>query len=162
SFGDGAFLRAVAAAAKQRRLTRVRQFGVELIREPFASALKSGLLAEGNAFLSNFLALEPIEVNAVIGNPPYVRLRHLPVSQMARALRAAESVLRQPMDPSGSVWMPFVLHAMRFLRRGGRMALELPHELTYVRYARPLWKLLGQSFADLRIVRVHERLFPEI
>lgn len=58
--------------------------------------------------------------------------------------------------------MPFVLHCLRFLRPGGRLALVLPHELTYVRYARPLWKKLGQSFGDLRLVRVHERLFPDI
>ena len=66
------------------------------------------------------------------------------------------------MDPSGSSWMPFVLHASRFLRAGGSLAFVLPYELTYVRYARPLWRLLAGTFARLRVVRVHERVFPEI
>jgi hypothetical protein len=66
------------------------------------------------------------------------------------------------MDPAGSVWMPFVLHATRFLSRGGRLAVVLPYDLTYVRYARPLWDYLGRHFRHLRVVRVHERMFPDI
>lgn len=162
SFGDGAFLRAVRRAAEARGLSRVQQFGAELVHEPYAAAIKSRLLTERNAFLGDFLAIKPFEVDAVIGNPPYVRLRHLPPDQMTRALLCAKMVLGQGMEPSGSLWMPFVLHSLRFLRPGGRLALVLPHELTYVRYARPLWKRLGQSFRDLRLVRVHERLFPDI
>jgi len=162
SFGDGAFLHAVKRAAKERGLSRVQQFGAELVQEPYSVALKARLLPEKNAFLGDFLSVEPFEVDAVIGNPPYVRLRHLPPDQMTRALHCASAVLGHGMETSGSVWMPFVLHCLRFLRKGGRLALVLPHELTYVRYARPLWKKLGASFADLRLVRVHERLFTDI
>jgi adenine-specific DNA-methyltransferase len=162
SFGDGAFLHALRAEAKARDLSRVQLFGAELVHEPFTAAVRSKLLASANAFLGDFLAVKPFEVDAVIGNPPYVRLRHLPSDQLDRALKCADSVLGQPMDTSGSVWMPFVLHCLQFLRFGGRLAMVLPHELTYVRYARPLWKKLGESFADLRVVRVHERLFPDI
>ena len=135
---------------------------MELVHEPFSAAVKTRLLPERNAHHGDFLAVEPFEIDALIGNPPYVRLRHLPPNQMTRALHAAGFALGEAMETSGSVWMPFVLHGLRFLRRGGRMALVLPHELTYVRYARPLWKKLGQSFSDLRLVRVHERLFPDI
>lgn len=162
SFGDGAFLHAVRRAAKARGLSRVQLFGAELVHEPYAAAIKARLVTDRNAVLGDFLAVKPFEVDAVIGNPPYVRLRHLPPDQMTRALHAAGSVLGEGMESSGSVWMPFVLHSLRFLRRGGRMALVLPHELTYVRYARPLWRQLGCSFEDLRLVRVHERLFPDI
>jgi len=162
SFGDGAFLRAVRRAAKSRGFSGVQQFGAELVHEPFVAALKDRLLPEKNAFLGDFLGVTPFEVDAVIGNPPYVRLRHLPPDHMTRAMHCASAMLGQPMDPSGSVWMPFVLQCLRFLRRGGRLAMVLPHELTYVRYARPLWAKLSESFADLRVVRVHERLFPDI
>ena len=34
--------------------------------------------------------------------------------------------------------------------------------MTYVRYARPLWKALGDNFGSLRVLRTHERLFPEL
>ena len=42
------------------------------------------------------------------------------------------------------------------------MALVLPFDATYVRYARPLWRFLASSFSSLRVVRVRERVFPEI
>src|SRR5262249_47492619 len=122
----------------------------------------SGLVPHERAHQGDFLALQPFPVDAVIGNPPYVRLRHLPPSEAARARSAAAEVLGAQMDPSGSIWMPFVLHAASFLRRGGRMAFVLPYDLTYVRYARPLWRHLGDSFSAIRVVRIHERVFPEI
>ena len=162
SFGDGAFFRALTREADAKGLSDISPFGAELVHEQYSTALKSGLLPERNAFLGDFLSVEPFEVDAIVGNPPYVRLRHLPPDQMTRALGCAARVLGFDMETSGSIWMPFVLHCMRFLRSGGRMALVLPHELTYVRYARPLWKKLGECFGQLRLVRVHERLFPDI
>ena len=65
------------------------------------------------------------------------------------------------MDPAGSIWLPFVTNATSFLKGGGRLAFVLPFDLTYVRYAKPLWRSLGREFGSLRVVRVHERLFPE-
>ena len=161
SMGDGAFLTAVARAAAARG-RRVESWGVELAADTFAAAVAAGTLEPGRAIRGDFLGLQPFPVDAVIGNPPFVRLRHLPADEAGRAAQAAAAALGAPMDPSGSSWMPFVLHASRFLRRGGSLAFVLPYELTYVRYARPLWQFLAGSFARLRVVRVHERVFPEI
>ena len=121
-------------------------------------------LSSGNLNLEcrDFLSVTPFKVQAVIGNPPYVRLRHLQDAQKYSALQTAQSVLKQPMDPSGSLWMPFVLHAMRFLAQGGRLALVLPYDFTYVRYARPLWNALAKNFGSLRVLRTHERMFPDL
>lgn len=162
SFGGGAFIDAVAEVRRQRGWRDVRTFGAELVEATFADSVRRGVLPAEDAFLGDFLALEPFPVDAVIGNPPYVRLRHLPGEQEARATRVAAEALGAPMEAAGSVWMPFVLHALRFLRRGGRCALVLPLDLTYVKYARALWKVLGGSFGSLRLVRVHERIFPDI
>ncbi|MDP9373808.1 MAG: hypothetical protein M3Q65_15415 [Chloroflexota bacterium] len=161
SFGDGIFLGAVAASASRRDLS-VRLSGVEIDGAARGRALATGLIADADARLADFLAVEPFPVQAGIGNPPYVRLRHLPAEQRDRALEAARLALGGEMDPSGSVWMPFVLHALRFLDAGGRLALVLPYEFTYVRYARPLWKVLGENFGSLRVLRAHERVFPDL
>lgn len=155
SMGDGAFVR----AARGRGL---EAWAVELAADTYATALGSGLIDADHAVRGDFLAVRPFPVDAVIGNPPYVRLRHLPKPEARRAAAVAEDVLGSPMQPSGSVWMPFVLHASRFLRPGGCMALVLPFDSTYVRYARPLWRFLAGSFSELRVIRVHERVFPEI
>jgi len=161
SMGDGSFLAAVREEANRRAL-RAECWGVELALDTFTAAVSEGLVERERAILSDFLAVPAFPVDVVIGNPPYVRLRHLPKTQAARALLIAETSMGRAMDPSGSVWMPFVLHATDFLAPGGKLALVLPYDLTYVRYARPLWNFLGEHFGDLRLVRVHERIFPDI
>lgn len=160
SFGDGNFLRAVMASVERKSLHAVCVSGIEINEAACVQTLAH--LPSGNLNLEcrDFLSVTPFTVQAVIGNPPYVRLRHLAGSQKYHALQTAQSVLKQPMDPSGSLWMPFVLHAMRFLAQGGRLALVLPYELTYVRYARPLWNALAKNFGSLRVLRTHERMFP--
>lgn len=162
SFGDGIFVKAVVGSAGRRGFGSIRLSGVEFDEGAWASSLFSGLLASDHAYLSNFLAVPPFKVNAVIGNPPYVRLRHLAKDQRDLALAASEAVMDQPMDPAGSLWMAFVLHAMRFLQVGGRLAFVLPYDLTYVRYGRPLWENLRDNFGSLRVLRTHERLFPDL
>jgi adenine-specific DNA-methyltransferase len=161
SMGEGVFLRALDRESERRQLSP-EVFGIEIAADTFEATVSSGAIVRSHGLQADFFAVNPFDVDAVVGNPPYVRLRHLPGGQSRRALAAAEQVLGEPMDPAGSVWMPFVLHATRFLRRGGRLALVLPYDLTYVRYARPLWKFLADNFGDLRVTRVHERMFPEI
>ena len=163
SFGDGVFLAAVARVAQRRGLDAVRTRGVELDAGALGRTVSTGLVRQDDAILSDFLDVEPFPADCVIGNPPYVRIRHLQDDRSRRrALEVADRLLPKGMDPSGSIWMPFVLHATQFLRIGGRMALVLPYDATYVRYARPLWEFLGQRFSSLKIVRVYQRLFPDI
>jgi hypothetical protein len=160
SFGEGAFLRAIRDSALKREITGLHVAGVEVDPQARQHAISGGLICDREAYLGDFLSLKPLSAQAVVGNPPYVRLRNLPSDQRKTALSAAEQVLRKPMDPSGSAWMPFTLHAMRSLERGGRLAFVLPWEFTYVRYGRPLWEVLGRGFDSLQVLRTHERLFP--
>jgi adenine-specific DNA-methyltransferase len=157
SVGDGSFLRAVKASAARRDLAKPILSGFLL-----AGAVEDDLLDPAHAHGGDFLALDPFPVAAAIGNPPFVRLRHLPPEERDRALAAAELAMGRGMDPAGSVWLPFLLHAMRFLTPGGRLAFVLPYEATYVRYARPLWEALGAHFGSLRVIRTHERLFADL
>lgn len=160
SFGSGAFIRALHHA--QGAHPRCTVLGAEISQAEVAHAISHGLVHNGDVHEGDFLNMRPEPVDAVIGNPPYVRLRNLPADQEKRALSIARRSLDQEMESSGSLWMPFVLHAMSFLRKGGRMALVLPYELTYVRYGLPLWAKLARSFNGLRVVRVHDRLFPDL
>jgi adenine-specific DNA-methyltransferase len=163
SFGDGVFLAAAARAAQRRGLDAIRVRGVEIDAGALGRTVSARLVRRDDAILSDFLDVEPFPADCVIGNPPYVRIRHLQDDRgRRRALEVADRLLPKGMDPSGSIWMPFVLHATRFLRIGGRMAVVLPYDVTYVRYARPLWEFLGQRFSSLRVVRVYQRLFPDI
>lgn len=161
SFGDGMFLRAVSESVLRRGLSNVKVRGVEIDPAACKSASKR-LITESELHLGDFLAVTPFTVQAVVGNPPYVRLRHLSPGARERALWGAHASLNSAMDPSGSLWMPFVLHAMQFLDNGGRLAFVLPYDFTYVRYARPLWDALAARFGSLRVLRIHERAFPDL
>lgn len=158
SFGDGSFLRAVRDIARPG----TELVGVEISKRLCRDAIAAGLIPAEKVIAKDFLEVEPFPVDAVIGNPPYVRLRHLEPGAARTALTSARNVLGSAMATDGSLWMPFVLHALRFLRRGGKLALVLPFEMTHVKYARPLWRALAESFDSLRVIRVRERLFPEI
>ena len=148
------------AALKQMNAGQVH--GIEIMEDTYRSAVDSGLANPDESILGDFLAVAPFEIDVAIGNPPYVRLRSLPDGQEEPANKAAEKALGKPMDSAGSLWMPFLLHATRFLVQGGRLAFVLPYEITHVRYAKSLWKFLGENFGDLRLVRVKERIFSEL
>lgn len=162
SFGDGVFVEALHRCAHSRASLSPEIIGVEVAEDTFEGAVASGLVDRRTGIRDDFLNVSIKPVDAAIGNPPYVRLRNLPPDSRERALKVSHDALDGPMDPSGSTWMPFTLHAARWIKPHGRMALVLPFEFTYVRYARPLWKFLGQNFGELRVVRARERMFPDI
>ena len=116
------FVGAVGIAAYRRGCDHADVTGVEIAIDTYMGIVAQGLLAPDRAILSDFLAIQPFPVDVAIGNPPYVRLRHLPQAETKRARAAGERVLGSPMGPDGSLWMPFVLHAAEFLVPGGRMA----------------------------------------
>ena len=158
-FGSGVFLVALRQVLNSNS---GQVHGVEIMDAPYSAAINSGLMDAHHSILGDFLDVTPFQVDVAIGNPPYVRLRSLPAAQEERARKATEEVLGDPMDSAGSVWMAFVLHATQFLARGGRLAFVLPYEITHVRYAKALWKFLGNNFGNLRLVRVKERIFPDL
>lgn len=162
SMGDGQFLRAIRIQAERAGYRGIESWGVELDQTMYRETVGGGVVDPERAILGDFLQVEPFPVDVAIGNPPYVRLRHLPRIESDLARLVGSQGMGTQVDPAGSVWLPFVTHATSFLRDGGRLAFVLPFELTYVRYAKPLWRFLGRKFGSLRVVRVYERLFPDL
>ena len=162
SYGDGSFVRALCRVAVRRAFRRISIHGVELDERASLNISDAGVSTRITTSRGDFLAAHHGVFDGVIGNPPYVRIRNLSDDQRTSALNAASAQLGTSMEPSGSVWMPFVLHATSSLKAGGRMALVLPFEFTYVRYALPLWTFLSDHFGSLRVMRSRERLFPDV
>lgn len=95
-------------------------------------------------------------MDAVIGNPPFVRYqRHI---GEARRLSAA-AALAQGVRLSGlaSSWAAALVHASAFLKPQGRLAMVLPAELLTVHYAEPIRRWLQRRFEHVDLV-VFERL----
>jgi hypothetical protein len=97
----------------------------------------------------------------VIGNPPYVRYQSFTGEARARALRAALAAGVR-LTGLASSWAAFTIHASRFLRPGGRLALVLPGELLTVNYAAEVRRFLLQRFRRVRLVLFASRVFPGV
>lgn len=104
----------------------------------------------------DFLDLSPSDmavpmVDAIVGNPPYVRF-HL--HRGAGRARAQAAALRQGVNLGGlaSSWASVLVHASAFLTPNGRMAMVLPVELLTVTYAEPVRAWLQRRFAAVRLV----------
>lgn len=165
--GEAVFL---AAAARKLLTLGSRNpsphlVGIEIDSDALAKA-GSLLSQEGctpHLELNDFFSVTPPApgegFDAVIGNPPYVRYHRFrgPARQRGIAAAAASGVRLSRLTSS---WAPFVVHAARFLRPGGRLALVLPAELLHVDYAGPIREFLLRRFASVTVVTFEQAVFP--
>jgi tRNA1(Val) A37 N6-methylase TrmN6 len=99
-------------------------------------------------------------VDAVIGNPPFVRYQEHRGEVRKRALAAT---LQQGVRLSGlaSSWAALLVHACGFLKPEGRLAMVLPAELLTVGYAEPIRRWLGERFAAVHLVLFEQLQFAD-
>lgn len=159
SFGDGVFIDAARRVA-ERLGVEVSFVAVEISPEAFERV--RGWSEADRTVLGDFHSVEAVPVDAVLGNPPFVRFRNLPEDQSHLARVAGSKVLGASLEEAGSSWMSIALHSSAFLRPLGRLALVLPADALYVAYARPFWSYMASRFGSLNVLRSRERLFPEI
>lgn len=90
-------------------------------------------------------------VDAVVGNPPFVRYQQHAGND--RRLSAA-AALAQGVRLSGlaSSWAAALVHSSAFLKPEGRLAMVLPAELLTVHYAEPVRRWLRTRFARVELV----------
>jgi adenine-specific DNA-methyltransferase len=99
-------------------------------------------------------------VDAVIGNPPFVRYQeHTGLTRK----RSVEAALAQGVRLSGlaSSWAALVVHACGFLKPEGRLAMVLPAELLTVHYAEPIRRWLRGRFETVNLVLFDELQFHD-
>lgn len=170
--GDGAFLLAAARRLKQLGCSTSqlddRVFGTDLHGPSLCDAMAQ-LEAEGldaHLIAGDFFDLATPdqlgcllpEMDAVIGNPPFVRYQDH--SGEARR-RSSSAALAQGVRLSGlaSSWAALVVHACGFLKPAGRLAMVLPAELLTVNYAEPVRRWLRRRFAAVNLVMFNELQF---
>jgi hypothetical protein len=159
SCGDGAFL--VAAATRLEKLGSFspRLHGVDVS----ADALRESRQHVRNARLveSDFFDLTPKSLpqfDCVVGNPPFIRYQTFNSDLASKGhLRAMEAGCQLPRLASS--WAPFVVHSVRFLRYGGRLAMVMPSELGHAMYAREVLKYLVRHFKNVAIEMFRDKLF---
>lgn len=101
----------------------------------------------------------PSGFTAILGNPPYIS-HHTLNSELHQAARNAVADDGYKLSDLASYWAYFVLHCIRFVRPGGRLALVLPGILLHAHYAREVRTALRSAFGRLSVILVEEQLFP--
>lgn len=168
--GEAVFLLAAARRLKQLGASdedlRRQVLGVDLHRSSVAASsehLQEARL-DGSFLIDDFFSLSTPDkldarlpyVDAIIGNPPFVRYQEHAGMQRRRAQRAA---LEQGVRLSGlaSSWAALVVHACAFLKPEGRLAMVLPTELLTTGYAEEIRLWLKRRFKAVHLV-LFERL----
>lgn len=175
SCGDGVFLLAAARRLKELGCSPAELddhvFGVDLHR-PSLDAASTYLEAEGldaHLVAEDFFNLATPdqlldrvlpEVDAVVGNPPFIRYQEHAGESRRRSAKAA---MAQGVRLSGlaSSWAALLVHACAFLKPDGRLAMVMPAELLTVHYAEPIRRWLRRRFAAVYLVMFRRLQFED-
>jgi adenine-specific DNA-methyltransferase len=169
SFGGAVFLQAACD-----RLLKIggrpshQVFGVEIdpvVHVQIASKLSQEFgVREENLLQSDFFDVDQRKlkrVDAIVGNPPFIRYQRFSGDARKRALRrAADEGLK--LSELSSSWAPFLVHSIAMLKRGGRLAMVIPVEIGHAAYALPLLDYLQRSFGTLTFLTFQKKLFPHL
>ena len=165
SYGGCAFLEAAARVLSEDRPSRrgVDVYGVDIDPQCADTARSSELLIEENCIEGDFLAASSGDLPgspyaAIVGNPPYVRHHWIQGDQResARAVAAESSV---PLPATASLWAYFLLHSLKFLSPGGRLAMLVPEAILQTDYSAPLREMLARRFENSRLIYIRDRQF---
>lgn len=168
--GDGVFLMAAGqqlkALGRQTSDLDSQVYGIDLHSASLDEAMRmlEGEGLDAHLIASDFFAVAtpdmldaPIpRVDAVIGNPPFIRFQdHTGDSRRL----SVEAAFRQGVRLNGlaSSWAASLAHATGFLKPEGRLAMVLPAELLTVSYAEPIRTWLRSRFERVNLV-LFERL----
>jgi adenine-specific DNA-methyltransferase len=166
---------AVFLIAAGERLKKLGQGSSDLDQQLFGIDLHQASLEEASALLaseemtahlveSDFFAVPTPDmlgselpyVDAVIGNPPFIRYQeHIGVSRQQSLTAALKQGVR--LNNMASSWAASLVHAAGFLKPDGRLAMVLPAELLTVGYAEPVRAWLRTRFERVNLV-MFERL----
>jgi adenine-specific DNA methylase len=160
SCGDGRFLEAAA----DRGASTV----IACDRNPVALAETRACLAGygGRKVLldSDFFEIDPSAfepLDAIIGNPPFIRYQLFSGRTRSLALASALKVGVR-LTRLTSSWAPFLLHAMQFLQRGGRLAMVVPAEIIQTQYGLPTLRAIARAFGSVTLLAFERNLFKEV
>lgn len=165
SFGGCAFLRAAAKVLRTKGVEDPGRllYGVDI--DPACATHVRGCTAfkPENFVFRDFLevrldCLGGVPFEAIVGNPPYVRHHWLkgPTRSAARALIESSAI---HLPATASSWAYFILHALSFLRPGGRLAMLAPEAILQADYAIPIREALAAHFGRVSLIHVRDRLF---
>lgn len=163
SCGDGVFLDVLGKRNFSRPVLGFELDEVEAKKAKVRAA--SAGLSNVDIQASDFLgwALKAMDrkterIDAVIGNPPFIRYQYLPSLFQDRAQAIFEK-LECKFTKHTNAWVSFILASFELLRPGGRLAMVVPAEIIHVMHAQSLRSYLGENARRLVVVDPEELWF---
>lgn len=115
-----------------------------------------------NFVLKDFLSISDADIgekfDLLIGNPPYIRHSKFDIRQKTAVSEWAERYGIK-LNGRASLWAYFILHALNFLKPGGRVAWVLPMSFLTSAYAAQVRDLISERFEKITAITLTERLF---
>lgn len=166
-FGGCDFLEAMQKRFAECGQTRLDAhiFGCDVDPDSFGhlSSRMNSMTRSANFLHADFLATSPSNFrqdafDAVIGNPPYIKNDRINSIQKD-SIKQLPKNIHECIKGRANLWAYFVMHAMSFLRVGGRMAWVLPGNFLSADYSSSLRTELSKQFRQVIAISVAERLF---
>lgn len=165
SFGGCAFLEAGAMVMEEMGVKAGGEmvFGVDVDPNCVQYVRNSSRLFEKNCTFADFLSLSPTDLSgrlfqSIVGNPPFVR-HHWVKGEKRSVARKIANESAVVLAETANLWAYFLVHALAFLVKGGRLALLVPEAILQADYAVDVRRVLESSFRRVRLVHLRERLF---
>lgn len=169
SFGGCSFLRAALKALEDLGVPKPGHhvFGADIdpAAREFGDSLSELGVPRANLLIRDFFSLRPgangiPRVDAVVGNPPYIRADWISADCKERATQV---LAERGINLSGrsNAWAYFVAHAMSFLRPDGRLVFLLPASVCFTEYATEVTRLVRRHFRRSAVLHAPQRFFPD-
>lgn len=139
-------------------------YGAEIDKEAwskFNSSAKKRGLCFPNILNGDFFSTRDIQVDVVIGNPPYVRRSGIDRVDAIREQVFDKLIEESEISRLTDLYVYFLLHAMRLLRKGGRLAVITADSWLNVRYGKMLKKTLLEEFTIENLISIDRPVFTD-
>jgi adenine-specific DNA methylase len=162
SCGGGVFLSSALGRLRSIGCSTPRVWGIDIDGEALRLTKLRLPLArhiQADFFSADLRQLAPFD--AVVGNPPFIRYQTFNGSARSSALARAQDAGVSLAQLSSS-WAPFLVHAVSFLKPGGRLGMVVPSEIGHAQYARNVLEFIISNFGRIEIRLFRKKLFPEL
>lgn len=165
--GDGAFVWSAMRRFNDLGVTpevaQTQIYGAE-VYEPAFHKLRQAAQNDGLAFPNlihgDFLTLEFPKVDAIIGNPPYVRRHYLSdVDILRRSIFEKQPQIVKKLSRLTDLYIYFLLRASTYLKEGGKLAVIVADTWLGAKYGQEFKDFLTQNFEIERLISFDRRVF---
>ncbi len=164
-FTFAAYQRLCELGAKPR-IAQHQIYGAEIDRIAYSNFTKAARDKDADfpyIHLGDFFKIDFPQVDALVGNPPYVRRAYLDEKGVdhirCSVIDANQSIIDSDLNRLTDLYVYFLLRAIPLLKSGGRIAVITADSWLNTSYGEAFKKQLQESFLIERLISLDRRVF---